>query len=377
MSQHHPEREVGANFIELFFDLVFVYAITQVATLIEHDADLEGFLQATAIFTLVWWAWSQFTWTGNSMDVDDGVHRFAMFGATIAAFFMAQGLPDAFSGEGEWFSVPFAAAITIALCMYWLGLRGDPEHQRALLTYLPLAAIGTVLAGASGFVGDGLQEWSYSAAIGVLFLAGFAAQLGTPFHVYPKHFAERHGLIVIIALGESIIAVGVASAGVDRSADFAFALAVGGLSACVLWWSYFDWFQESLEEVLRSIAEHGRAPLARDLYTFGHVPIVLGIVGLAVAAHEMIAHPSDPLEDFGRFALAAGTALYLLGIVAAHLRATRKLLVERVAAAAIAIVLVAALPELDAIVAGSLLVVLHAIALGVERLRLSAYRPPA
>jgi low temperature requirement protein LtrA len=196
-----------------------------------------------------------------------------------------------------------------------------------------------------------------------------AAGLGTPFHIYAGHFAERHSLIVIVALGESIIAVGVGASELERTTSFAVAVGAGAIGVCVLWWSYFAWFQEAIEDLLRRAGPHGRSNLARDAYTFAHVPVVLGIVALAIAAEEIIAHPTDPLAGYARFALAAGNALFLLGIVAAFWRAAGDWLIERTVAAAVGGVAIALLADLDALALGLLAVSLHVAALAVEAVR--------
>ena len=262
--------------------------------------------------------WSQFTWAGNAIDVNARFVRLAVLGATVTGFFMAQGVPNALTTDGEWFSVPFGLTMAIGLAIYWVGLAGQSEHQRALVTYVPVAGAGAVLAMVAGFLGDAWQEWAYGAVLLLLVASGLTAQAGTPFHVYPKHFAERHGLIVIIALGESIIAVGVGSAGLERTGEFFLAVAVGAAFACILWWAYFDWFTESAERALSALASHGRARLARDVYTYLHFPIVLGIVGVAVGLEEIIAHPDEPMNDYARLSMGGGLALYLLAIAAAE-----------------------------------------------------------
>ena len=324
--QDHDEREEQATFLELFFDLVFVYAITQIASYIHHENDVEAFLRATLVFALVWWSWEQFSWTGNGIDLHQPAARVWVLVATASAFFMAQNVPLAFTHDGEWFSVPFAVTMSIGLGLYWWGLRQEREHQRALVTYLPLAVAGVAVAAAGGFVPAGAQHWLYIAAFALFFASGEASQFGTPFHIYPKHFAERHGLIVIIALGESVIAVGLGSADLERSAEFAIAIATGLGLVCLLWWAYFDWFHGSTEEALRDRAPHSRGGLARDLYAFGHFPIVFGIMCLAVAGEEVVAHPEDALSTVGRFGLVAGTGLFQLGIAATHYRAQREVL---------------------------------------------------
>lgn len=347
--QHEPDRESGSTFVELFFDLVFVYAITQLAGFIHAGHDAEAFLRAALIFAMVWWVWEQFTWAGNGVEVSGPVATVAMLAATGAAFFMAQGVPDAFTGDGEWFSLPFAIAMGIGLSLYWLGLRHEREHQRALVSYLPLTCAGVVMAGAGGFTPDGVQPWMYLSSFLLFVGAGWAAQFGTPFHVYPRHFAERHALIVTVALGESIIAVGVGAGGLERSPDFAFAVLAGFTAVAVLWWSYFAWFRGSTEHFMRLREPHNRAAFARDIYAWAHLPIVFGVVLVAVAAESVIARPGEPLEDVSRTGLATGTALFQLGIVAAHWRASREVLVERALGAGVAVALVAVLPEGNAL----------------------------
>ncbi len=369
MTHPHEERETQAAFLELFFDLVFVYAITQVAALIQHHHDAEGFARAVAIFLLIWWGWSQFTWTLNGINVADRRVHVAVLVATVLAFFMAEGLPDAYTAEGEWFSVPFALMMTIGLALYWWGLGDEPEHQRALVTYLPLAAVGGIAAGVTGFLPDGAQEWGYGATIVLFVVAGIVSALGTPFHIYPRHFAERYGLIVIIALGESMVAVGVGSAGLERTWEFAFAVALGAGAIGVLWWAYFDWFQEATEHAIRRIEPDLRAPAARDIYTYAHFPIVLGVIAIAVAAEQMFAHPTEPLAGYARFAMASGTTLYFGGIVIAHYRAYKVVLVERALLAVAMPLIVIALAGADATVLATAATLAKVVTLVVEGLR--------
>lgn len=367
--QDHAEREQGATFLELFFDLVFVYAITQVAAFVHHDGDVDAYLRAALIFGMIWWAWSQFTWAGNGINLRDRRATVAMLAATGAAFFLAQDVPAAFTGDGEWFSVPFAITMVIGNGLYWWGLRDEPEHQRALVTYLPLTLLAVVLTGAGGFASGSVQPWVYLAALGLFLGSTIAAQRGTPFHIYPRHFAERHALIVIVALGESVVAVGVGAQGLGRSGEFALAAAAGVGAVCVLWWSYFDWFQEAAEHALRNRAPHDRATLARDVYTWIHLPIVFGIVCIAVAAEEVLAHPGHHLESVGRFGLALGTLLFQGGIIAAHHRGTGVLLVERTAGTVVAVAAVVLLSDLDALPLTLLIAAIIVATLVVERLR--------
>jgi low temperature requirement protein LtrA len=369
MAHPHADSEKSADFLELFFDLIFVYAITQLAAFIHHHPDAAGFLRAAALFAVIWWGWSQFTWTCNGIDSRDPRARIAVLLATVFAFFMAQGLPDAYTSDAEWFSVPFGITLAIGLVLYWWGLRNEAEHQRALVTYLPIAMAAAIVAAATGFLPGELHEWGYGATILLFVVAGIAAGLGTPFHVYARHFAERHSLILIVALGESVIAVGVGSAALDRSSDFALAAGTIIAAVCLFWWSYFAWFQAAMEHQLHEAGPHGRSNLARDAYTFAHAPIVLGIVSIAVAAEAVIAHPTDDLAGYARFAMAAGNAMFLLGMVLAYRRAAATWLTERALAVAGIVLVVALLPGLDALLLGTLVVAIHVVALVAEAIR--------
>ena len=372
MTAEHPaevERESGATFLELFFDLVFVFAITQVTALIRQEGEVASFLPAALVFALVWWAWSQFTWVGNAVDMGDRWHRVVVLAATGSAFFMAQAVTDALGHDGEWFGVAYALTMLLGLGLYWVGLRHDRDHQRALLTYIPIAGPASLVVAVGGFLGTSIRPWVLAFALVLFGLSGLAAERGHAFRIAPRHFAERHALIVIIALGEAVIAVGIAAAGLERTAAFMAAIAVGVIGSLALWWAYFDWFQETAEERLRARPALARAAFARDVYTFGHYPLVFGIVAFAVAVEEAVAHPGEHLEALGRFGLAAGIVLYLAGSAAVYLRAGGILLVERIATAVVAVAVVVALPDLDAVAALGIVVGSMVVGLVLERIR--------
>jgi low temperature requirement protein LtrA len=219
----------------------------------------------------------------------------------------------------------------IGLALYWVGVREDPRQRAALRTYLPAALLGPALVLAGGLLdGDArLVLWALAVAVDV----GSAVAAGRgEFRMDAPHFAERHGLIVIIALGESVVAIGATAAGIGLSRDVVALVAVAFTAVAALWWCYFDWVGAAAEARLAAEADHRRqGRLARDLYTFGHLPIVAGTVVLAAAVEEALLHPTDPLEGFAVTALALGPALYLAGFVAGNLRATGRILPIRVA----------------------------------------------
>ena len=197
--------------------------------------------------------------------------------------------------------------------------------------------------------------------VGTLFTRGF--------RVSAAHFAERYGLIVIIALGESIVAIGVAAAGLERDTLFAIAVVVSFAGAAAAWWAYFDASQIAAERVLHAARDDERAHLARDLYTFFHSAIVLGIILLAVAAKKTLAAPGEPLTSGGRATLALGMSLFLLGFVLARWRVVKAIAWERAGAALAVVLAVVLLDDADALLLLAVSVLALVVALAVESVR--------
>jgi low temperature requirement protein LtrA len=325
----HGSKRVG--FLELFFDLVFVFAVTQLVSVLYDDHSAGGWARAGILLWLVWWAWSQYTWAGNAIDVDRRSTRVWVLVATGVMLAAATTLPDAFadSGEALAFALLYAAVRVLALALYWFGLAGDRAHQAALRTYLPIQLLSPVLVVVGGIVGGDAQVWIWVGAIVVDLISVAAAGRGE-FRVDPGHFAERHGLIVIIALGESVIVTGLTASELGLGAEVGVLLAVAFAAVAGFWWSYFDWVHEAAAERLASEPDHRRrGHLARDLFTLGHLPIVAGVVVFAAAIKTALPHPGDTLEPFGVTALAVAPALVLGGVLVGNLRATGNLLVSR------------------------------------------------
>jgi low temperature requirement protein LtrA len=367
----HAEEEKRTGFIELFFDLVFVFAFTQVATLVVEDTSAAGFARAALVFALVWWAWSAFAWLTNAIDVENTWTRLFVFSAMLAAFFVALAVPDAYADEGAWFATAYFVVRVLQIALYVWGVRDDPVQRVGILRLAPWFLVAPTVALAGGFADDPWRTslWTASIAIdvlGTLFARGF--------RVSAAHFAERYALIVIIALGESIVAIGVAALGLERDATFALAVAVSFAGAAAAWWAYFDFTQLAVERALRTASEAARGHLARDVYTFFHYPIVLGIIFLAVAAKKTLSAPSDPLSDGGRAALGLGISLFLLGFVLIRYRAIRRIAWERVGAALAVVAAVLLLGDADALVLLALTVLALVAALAAEMIRLRGVR---
>jgi low temperature requirement protein LtrA len=367
------EEEKRTGYIELFFDLVFVFAFTQVTTLVLEDTSAAGFARAALVFALVWWAWAAYAWLTDAIDVENVTTRLFIFGAMLAAFFIAIALPDAYTDEGAWFAVAYFLVRVLQIALYVWGVRDDPGQRAGVLRLAPWFLVAPTVALAGGFVDDPWRTtlWTVSLAIDVVGTL-FAARAG--FRIKVSHFAERHALIVIIALGESIVAVGLAAVELERDALFALAVSVSLAGAAAAWWAYFDFTQLASERAVHAADEAARSPLARDLYTFFHYPIVLGIVFLAVASKKTLGGPGEPLADGGRAALALGMSLFLLGFVLSRYRLIRRIAWERIGAALVVVALVLLFEDADALVLMTVSVLALVAALAVETFRLRELR---
>jgi low temperature requirement protein LtrA len=367
------EEEKRTGYIELFFDLVFVFAFTQVTALVLEDTSAAGFARAALVFALVWWAWAAYAWLTDAIDVESLATRLFIFGAMLGAFFIAISLPDAYTDEGAWFAVAYFVVRVLQIALYLWGVRDDPMQRVAVVRLAPWFLVAPTVALAGGFVDDPWRTvlWTASLAIDVLGTL-FAARTG--FRVVVSHFAERHALIVIIALGESIVAIGLAAVELERDVLFALAVAVSFAGAAAAWWAYFDFTQLAAERALHSASAAARGPLARDLYTFFHYPIVLGIVFLAVASKKTLGGPGEPMPDGGRAALALGISLFLLGFVLSRYRVRRRVAWERVGAALVVVAFVLVFENADALVLLGVSVLALVAALVIETIRLREFR---
>ena len=325
------ERAKRVGFLELFFDLVFVFAVTQLVAVLYGDHSAGGWGRAAVLLWLVWWAWSQYAWAGNAIDLDRRLTRMWVLVSSGAMLAAAAALPEVFTSNrsAAIFGVLYTAVRLIGLGLYWTGLADDGAYRAALRTYLPIQLASPLLVLVGGMVPSGGRTWLWVAAILVDVASALAAGRGE-FRIDPSHFAERHGLIVIIALGESVIVTGSSASAIGLSGSVATLLAIGFVMVAALWWCYFDWFHAEAEHRLVSEVDHRRrGRLARDLFTLGHLPIVAGTMVVAAAMKVALKHPGDELDGFGVAALTAGPALYLLGFVLGRVRAAGRVPVAR------------------------------------------------
>jgi low temperature requirement protein LtrA len=365
-AQRDHEERVGP--LELFFDLVFVFALTQVTARLADDPTWSGLLRATLILAAVWWAWVAYAWLTDSVDAEEGGIRLAMFAAMGAMLVVALTVPTAFEDDALLFALAYLGVRAMHLVLYALGSKGDPEVVGAVLRLAPTATIGPALLVLGAFLDDRAQLAAWIGAL-VLDWVGPALGRGRGWRVHASHFAERHALIVIIALGESLVALGAGAAGLPIDPGLVVTALLGVVVLAALWWLYFDVVAIVAERKLNEATGVARALMARDSYSYLHFPMVAGIVLVAVALKKTLADHGDPLALVPAVGLCGGLALYLLGHVGFRLRNVRSLNRHRLVVAAVLVALVPAATEVPALAALAVAAVLLAGLVAYEAIR--------
>jgi len=332
VNQRPVETEHPVGPPELFFDLVFVFGFTQVTTLLSHDPTWTGLGHALLILTALWWAWSSYAWLTNTIDPRAGPVLGAVIVAMGAMFVAALAVPEAFGRHGVVFGIAFLIVNAMQATLYALTARGNQELLEAILRIVPWVLGGSALILAAGFTDAGLRTGLWVAALAVGFFAPALVDVHG-WRVQPAHFAERHGLIVIIAIGESLVAIGIGARGTRLDAGVIVAALLGFLVATSFWLAYFDFFQTRVRQLLTGRSGEDRIAIARDVYTYCHLPMVIGIILFAFALKSTLAHLGDELGTVEAVALCGGSALYLFAYVALRLRVSRTLGHGRIAAA--------------------------------------------
>jgi low temperature requirement protein LtrA len=318
------EREQRVTPLELFFDLVVVFAITQVTSFLARSPTWGGLLRGLLLLGTLWWAWSAYAWLTNTLDPEEGAVRLAVLAAVASMLIVSLAAPGAFSSDGVTFGVAYLVVRSLHLVLFAIAGRGDPDLLRAAVRILPGATLAPVLLVVAGFVNGSAQLALWGAALAILYLGPLVGHM-RGFRVSPEHFVERFGLIIIIALGESIIAIGVGAAGLPLDAGVIAAALLGITVAACLWWSYFDWVVYVAQARLAEATGAARAVLARDAYSYLHLPMVGGIVLFAFGLKTTLADVRGSLGNVPALCLCGGVALYLLAHVALRLRITRDL----------------------------------------------------
>jgi low temperature requirement protein LtrA len=325
--------------LELFFDLVFVFALTQVTSFLTHHLTWLGILQGGALLAALWTAWEGYSWLTNAVPAEEAIPARLVIFCSMAAMFVASlAVPGAFGHYGVIFGVAYFVVHLLQVLLYMLATGREPE-RRAVLRLAPGFLGSPALLIVAGFL-DGYAQgalWAVALAVGY----GFAYVRGVSgFRVHAGHLAERHGLIVIIALGESIVAVGVGASGVALGAAVVVAAVLGIALAAALWWAYFDLVMLTAEQRLFGTHGEERARLALDSYAYLHLPMVAGIIFTALGLKQTLSHVGDPLGTIPAVALCGGVALYLLGHNAFRVREEGSVSVPRLAVTILCLALI-------------------------------------
>ena len=312
---------------ELFFDLVFVFAFTQVATLLADDPTFAGLGRGVLVLAALWWTWSAYAWLTNTVDPEEGLVGAALLVALIAMFVAALVVPGVFDDDGVLFGVAFVVVWAMHTALYALAGRGSRDLLGAVLRLAPWTLLGATLILVAGFT-DGARAWLWLCALACAYVGGVLSG-ATGWRVHPSHFVERYGLVVIIALGEAFISIGIGATGIGIGLGEVVAAILGLLIATSFWLAYFDFFAIRGEQLLGDAQGPERIAFARDAYTYLHFPMIVGIVLFAFAMKNIVAHVGDELDAVVAFALCGGSALYLLTYSAIRIRVVRRWQVSR------------------------------------------------
>jgi low temperature requirement protein LtrA len=341
--------------VELLWDLVFVFAVTQVTTQLSHDLTWAGLGRSLLVLALVWWAWSAFVWAANAQDATSRPLRMLLLVAMVLIFVSGLALPEAFGRDGTLFALSYAGVRVLHLVIYADASRRGNASWSAIAGFAATVGIGMALLVVGSLV-DGSGRVALWTAAAVVDYAGPAwltrERLRGLQRVAVAHFAERYGLFVIICLGESIVAAGLGAGERVLEFELVAAVALSLVTTIGLWWTYFDRQAEVAESRLR--VHHDPVLAAADAYSYLHLVLVAGIIVFAVGVKAAIHDVHEPLGDAARLALCGGVALYLVGHVAFGARMLGAIGFEKLLAAAVALVvfvLGASLPAWGAVAA--------------------------
>jgi low temperature requirement protein LtrA len=361
------ERDKRVVPLELFFDLVFVFALTQVTELMSENLTWEGLGQGMLVMTALWWAWGAYAWLTNYIAADEGVERLLIFAAMGAMLIAGLAVPHAFGDDALLFAVAYAAARWLHIFLF-AEANENIDTGQAIVRLARTALPAPLLLIGAGLVDDGTTR-------AVIWIVALTIDLGGPlvfglrgFRVSAHHFAERFGLIVIIALGESIVAIG-AGVSSDLDAGIVVAAGIGLVVSCALWWAYFDVWALITETRFLRARGHSRILIARDVYSYLHLPMTAGVVLIALGIKKTIEHVDEPLKVASAVALFGGIALYYAGHIGVRWRMTHTLFRGRLVAFVVSLALIPVATEVDALVALALAAVLTSAVIVYEVVR--------
>ena len=383
------DERASVTQLELFFDLVFVFALTQITDLMGHETPVPvgALLRGALVLGVLWWCWVGWSWLCNLVKADEGVIRVAMFGAMGAMFVIAIAIPEAFDDKPGGLDAPVVFAVcyfalrALHVGMFLLVSRDDPALRRQVILFSFSMLAGTFLLLLASQTTGTTQILLWIAALvadyGGTLMAGVNWRLGSA-----SHFAERHGLIIIVALGESIVATGIGIAQLPITLPIVVAVLLGLAVSGALWWAYFDVTALITERALAAAEGVAQIRLARGGYTFLHFPMIVGIIMMALGLKKAIGYVaggdghvlSDPLYGVPLVALYGGAALYLLAHVGFKFEMVRSLSVPRIIVVALLVALIPVAANLPALASLAVLAAVLCALIGYETYRYAEMR---
>ena len=298
----HGEHQITP--LELFFDLTFVFAMTQVTVMLADDPTWSGVFRGMLVLAALWWAWSVYAWLTSAMDVDEGGVRLAMLASMGAMFGVALAVPGAFGDDAVLFGFTYLLVRLLHLVLSAIVGRDDPDRRGALLRFAPTAMLGASLLVLAGFLEGRERTAIWIVALAIDYLGPVVIGMGRGWRVAPEHFAERHGLIILIALGESIIAIGL-GAGFELDTGVLVAAVLGIVVVSALWWLYFDVAAIFARRRFVQTTGLDLARFALHSYSYLHLPMIAGIVLFALGLKTTVGDVGEPLDRCPRLRSAA------------------------------------------------------------------------
>jgi low temperature requirement protein LtrA len=379
---HTTDDSHRVTSLELFFDLVFVYGLTQVTALMAAgDPTWHKELEGLLVLAMLWFVWCSYAWLGNQAKADEGVLRMALVVAMCCVFLVALAIPGAFEEQqgsldaGLLLALGLVVARGVHLAVYVIAAGEDRGLRRqVLLAAVPVSAWAVLLvAGAAVHGGARLGLWAI--ALAVDYVGVFVSSRAGGWRLNAAgHFSERHGLIVLIAIGESIVAIGVGATALPLTYPVLVAVLLGLAISVALWWSYFDVVALGAERVLARAEGQARWRLARDSFTYLHFPMVVGIIYLAFGMKKVVNYVadtghhelSDPLATVPLVALYGGVTLYLFAHIFFRLRNLHTLNRQRLVLAILLVALLPLVAQVPALAALGVLAALMVALIGYE-----------
>jgi low temperature requirement protein LtrA len=342
--------------------------MTQVTVLLADDPTWAGVVRGMLVLAALWWAWGVYAWLTSALDVDEGGVRLTMLASVAAMFGVALAVPGAFGDDAVLFGCAYLVVRLLHLVLAATVARDDPDRRSAILRFAPTAILGPLLLVLAGFLEGNERIAVWVIALSIDYLGPVVIGVGRGWRVAPEHFAERHGLIILIALGESIIAIGI-GAGLELDTGVIVAAALGVVTVSALWWLYFDVAAIFARRRLMQATGLELHRLAMHAYSYLHLPMVAGIVLFALGLKTTVGHVGEPLDTVPAVALCGGAALYLLGHVAFLFRTTGRVFRRRTIGAILLLALIPAALAIPALASLALVSAACSLVVAYEALR--------